>query len=66
MAAGHSTIITPDTYFPGVLWWKCHDCDASGGAYASLDDANRDRRLHAEAMHVTAPAADTSLASSFG
>lgn len=63
MAARHSTIITPDTFFPGVLWWECRDCDASGGAYASLDEADHDRREHEEAVHLTAPVATEGVTS---
>jgi hypothetical protein len=50
MAAEHSTKIVLDTFFPGVLWWTCQGCDASGGAYASLDEANRDRQHHEAAV----------------
>lgn len=53
MAAEHTTTIVLDTFFPGVLWWECQECDASGGAYASLDEANRDRQKHEVAVRLT-------------
>lgn len=69
MAAEHSTKIVLDTFFPGVLWWACQECDASGGAYASLAEANRDRTHHEAAVRVTQPTGagvETSLVMSRG
>jgi hypothetical protein len=69
MAAEHTTKIVLDTFFPGVLWWECQECDSSGGAYADLDEANRDRQKHEAAARPTPPtstAAGTILVMSRG
>lgn len=55
MAETHTTKIVLDTFFPGVLWWTCGDCDASGGAYASLDEANGERTQHEELAREAQP-----------